>query len=316
MKKTNIRSSKLLTKHVRKMFSSLIRLIMLCAVGYLVIFPLVHMVTSAFKTLDAFKDPTIVWISPEWTLDSVKLALEALDFGKSLRATLIYEMVSAVLQVASCAIAAYGLSRFEFKGKKILTLFLLLMIIIPEQMIVLPSTVSYSQFDFFGIVTLINKLFGTEIRINMLDTVFPFWAPSFFGVGLKSGILIYIYIQFFKGLPKELEEAAWLDGAAPFRTFLSIAIPSSTVVIFTVFVFSLIWHWNDYSYAAMYVNQNYTLAVILSDIVNNLQQMGYYNNAMGIILAACLLFVLPMLIVYLLIQKQFIKSIDRVGITG
>lgn len=315
--KINI-SSKSITNFVGKWFAPIMRFVMLCAVGYLVIFPLVHMLTSAFKTLDAFKDPMIVWISPEWTLDSVRLALEALNFGKGLRSTLLYEMVSAILQVASCAIAAYGLARFKFKGKKILMALLLLMIIIPEQMIVLPSTVSYSQFDFFGIVTLINKMFGAEIRLNMLDTVFPFWAPSFFGVGLKAGILIYIYIQFFKGLPKELEEAAWIDGAGPYKTFFSIAIPSSTVVIFTVFVFSLIWHWNDYSYAAMYLNENYSLAVILSDIVNNLQQMGYYqsDNTMGIILAACLLFVLPMLIVYILIQKQFIKSIDRVGITG
>ena len=142
--------------------------------------------------------------------------------------------------------------------------------------------------------------------------------PSIFGVGLKAGILIYIYMQFFKGLPKELEEAAWIDGAGPYRTFFSIAVPSSTVVIFTVFIFSIIWHWNDYSYAIMYVNENYTTAVKLSDIVTTLQGMGYFNSdvASSIILAACLIFILPVLALYIAVQKKFIKSIDRVGITG
>ena len=125
-------------------------------------------------------------------------------------------------------------------------------------------------------------------------------------------------MQFFKGLPKELEEAAWIDGAGPYKTFLSIALPSSSVVIFTVLVFSVIWHWNDYSYAVMYVNENFTTAVKLSDIVTTLQGMGYYNSdvANGIILAACFIFIFPVLLLYIAVQNKFIKSIDRVGITG
>lgn len=305
-------------KTTYKFLIAVARIIMLLAMGYLVIFPLIHMLTTSLKTVADFRNPMVVWIPRSITLLNFKSAIEVLKMKDSLISTLVFEMVSALLEVASCAIAAYGLSRFEFKGKKIYMALLVLMIIIPEQMIVLPSTASYSNFDLFGIFTVINKIFGTEIRVNILDTVLPFWMPSLFGVGLRAGILIYIYIQFFKGLPRELEEAAWIDGAGPIKTFIKIALPSSSVVIFTVFVFSVIWHWNDYSYAAMYVNKNYTLAVILSDIVNNLQQMGTWNTdtMVGVILAACLLFVLPMLILYILIQKQFIKSIDRVGITG
>lgn len=294
------------------------RIVMLSAIGYLVIFPLIYIISNSLKTPEAFKNPLVVWLTTSVSFNSYKLAFQALDYSKSIVSTVVYEIVSAVLEVASCAVAAYGLSRFDFKGKKIFMAFLLLMIIVPEQMIVLPNTVSYSDFSFFGITTVVNKIFGTNIRLNILDTVLPFWMPSIFGVGLKSGILIYIYMQFFKGLPKELEEAAWIDGAGPYKTFLSIALPSSSVVIFTVLVFSVIWHWNDYSYAVMYVNENFTTAVKLSDIVTTLQGMGYYNSdvANGIILAACFIFIFPVLLLYIAVQNKFIKSIDRVGITG
>lgn len=294
------------------------RIVMLSAIGYLVIFPLIYIISNSLKTPEAFKNPLVVWLTTSVSFDSYKLAFQALDYSKSIISTVVYEIVSAILEVASCAVAAYGLSRFDFKGKKIFMAFLLLMIIVPEQMIVLPNTVSYSDFSFFGITTAVNKIFGTNIRLNILDTVLPFWMPSIFGVGLKSGILIYIYMQFFKGLPKELEEAAWIDGAGPYKTFLSIALPSSSVVIFTVLVFSVIWHWNDYSYAVMYVNENFTTAVKLSDIVTTLQGMGYYNSdvANGIILAACFIFIFPVLLLYITVQNKFIKSIDRVGITG
>lgn len=294
------------------------RIVMLSAIGYLVIFPLIYIISNSLKTPEAFKNPLVVWLTTSVSFNSYKLAFQALDYSKSIVSTVLYEIVSAILEVASCAVAAYGLSRFDFKGKKIFMAFLLLMIIVPEQMIVLPNTVSYSDFSFFGITTVVNKIFGTNIRLNILDTVLPFWMPSIFGVGLKSGILIYIYMQFFKGLPKELEEAAWIDGAGPYKTFLSIALPSSSVVIFTVLVFSVIWHWNDYSYAVMYVNENFTTAVKLSDIVTTLQGMGYYNSdvANGIILAACFIFIFPVLLLYIAVQNKFIKSIDRVGITG
>lgn len=300
------------------LLGSIFRILMLAAVGYLVIFPLVYIISNSLKTDAAFRNPLITWITSQISFNSYKLAFEALDYKNSILSTLLFEMVSALMEVASCAVAAYGLSRFEFRGKKIFMAFLLLMIIVPEQMIVLPNTVSYSNFSFFGITTVINNIFGTEIRLNILNTVLPFWMPSIFGVGLKSGILIYIYMQFFKGLPRELEEAAWIDGAGPIRTFIKIAIPSSSVVIFTVFVFSVIWHWNDYSYAVMYVNEKFTSAVQLSEIVTTLQGMGYYNSdkASGIILAACFIFILPVLIMYILVQNKFIKSIDRVGITG
>jgi multiple sugar transport system permease protein len=169
---------------------------------------------------------------------------------------------------------------------------------------------------------LIDSLTGIDIRPNVLNSVWTFYLPALFGVGIRSGIIIYIYIQFFKGLPKELEEAAWIDGAGPFKTYLRIALPSSGVVITTVTVFSLIWHWNDYSLSSMYLYfDSWPLAVKLNNITTP-EAMGTLRldssdpMRIAIMMAGCLMFILPILIVYLILQKKFVKSIDRVGITG
>ena len=136
----------------------------------------------------------------------------------------------------------------------------------------------------------------------------------------RSGILTYIYIQFFKGLPYELEEASWVDGAGPIRTFISIAVPSSGVVFTTVIVFSIIWHWNDTFLASMYLFKEFPLAVNLNRIEVTLQAMGFFTttnvDAQAVLMASCILFLLPPLILYMILQKRFIESIDRVGITG
>jgi len=248
------------------------------------------------------------------------IAADVLNYGSSLISTLSLQVVSALIEVFSCAIAAYGFARFRFKFKNILLIGLFLTILIPETMIIIPRVVNYSNMDFLGFLGLFNKITGIDIRPNILNSPLAFWLPSLFAMGLRSGILIFIYIQFFKSLPYELEEAAWVDGANPIRTFISIALPSSGVVITTVLVFSVVWHWNDAFLSSMYMNKNYPLAVSLSRITTTLNSMGYYDDqnveAQAILMASCILFVLPPLIFYMIMQRRFIESIDRVGITG
>lgn len=134
------------------------------------------------------------------------------------------------------------MARFKARGKGVFNALLILLILIPSQMIVVPMMMNYSKLDILGIFGLLNNLTGIDLRVNILGTPLTFYLPSLFGVGLRSGVLIYIYIQFFKGLPGELEEAAWIDGAGLFKTFFSIAVPSSSVVFTTVTIFALVWH--------------------------------------------------------------------------
>jgi multiple sugar transport system permease protein len=255
-------------------------------------------------------------------MENFKIAFEVLDYGKSVWRTITLDIVSAAIEVIVCAIVAYGFARFEFPGKKIFEFLLMVTIVVPVQVYIVSMCVNFKNLDVAGVLGLINNLTGIDLRVNILNTNLTMYLPSLFGMGLRSGILIYIYIQFFKGFPKELEEAAYIDGAGPFRTFWKIAVPSSGVAILTVSVFSVIWHWNDYTLGLMYFTKNYPLAVQLSNLPDVLAVSNpYAGGAMEImkdpiIMAGCLLYIAPLLIGYLCIQNKFVKSIDRVGITG
>lgn len=301
---------------------SLLRYVILIGIGYIILYPLFYMISSSFRMRDSFYDPSVVWITSDLTMENFDYAWRILNYGSAVINTIVYEMISAAIQIISCSIVAYGLARFEFKEKKVLTFFMFLLILVPSQMMMLPIFMNYSKLDFLGILGLIDTLTGVDIRPNVLNSVWTFYLPAVLGVGIRSGIIIYIYIQFFKGLPKELEEAAWIDGAGPLKTYIRIALPSSGVVITTVTVFSLIWHWNDYSLSSMYLYaEKWPVAVMLSEIntpeaMGTLRLDGSDPLRIAIMMSGCLMFVIPILIVYLFLQKKFVKSIDRVGITG
>lgn len=301
-------------KHASSVAYSVFRLALLIAIGYIVIYPVIYMISSSVKTTAAFADSSVIYIPKHITFEYYSLALEAIDYKDSIISTVKYEIVSAVIEILICSFIAYGLARFDFKGKKFLNFVLLLTILVPVQMIIVPIMTNYSQLDVIGILGLLNRFTGIDLRPNILGTVWTFYLPSIFGVGLRSGILIYIYIQFFSGLPKELEEAAWIDGAGLFRTFFSIAVPSSSVVYTTVTLFALIWHWNDYYLAVMYLSDKFPLAVRIYDIDNLITAVNIWGggSAVAIKSAACFMFIAPMLVIYLFMQRKFVQSIDRV----
>ena len=300
---------------------TVLRYLLLISISYVVLYPLFYMISSSTRGYTDFFDPGVLWIPKQFTWQWYEWAMNCLDFWNALKNTILFELLAAFLEIISCSVIAYGLARFDFKGKKVLLAFLILTILVPDQMIIIPKMMNFANLDFMGILSLIEKISGADIRPNILNTGFVFYLPSIFGIGLRSGIIMFIYMQFYKGLPRELEEAAWIDGAGLFQTYTRIALPSSGVVITTVSILSVIWHWNDYYLAVMLMNSQKAmpLAVKLSNIrelVSSLYAVHGGNKVMATQAASCVLFVLPMLIMYIFLQRKFVKSIDRVGITG
>ena len=157
-------------------------------------------------------------------------------------------------------------------------------------------------------------------NLHIFNTPFVYWLPSLFGVGIRSGMMIFIYQQFFIGLPKELEDAAYIDGAGPVKTYFKIALPSSSVVITTVSVLSFVWHWNEYHLATLsFLSEDAPLSMVMNFLTVYLQQIGIYKGwpeYSTLVSAACLMFILIPLVLYMIFQRKFVRSIDRVGITG
>lgn len=300
-------------KYAKTLLLSALRYFFLISIGYIVLFQLFYMFSYAFRTTGDMNDPSVVWVPRVFTMENFSLALKQMNYLKSFWNTFSIQVLSGIVEVISCAIAAYGFARFKFPFKNFLFFMVIVTIVVPSQMIAVPLYLNYADFNPFGIIGIISKLAGTDLRPNLLDGGLVFYLPSIFASGLRSGLFIFIYRQFFVSLPLELEEAASIDGAGPLKTFTSIILPSSGSAVLTVSIFSVVWHWNEYYLSALYFEENYPLSVRLSSISAGLEQ-GQDNR--GLRMAACLLFVVPVLIMYSILQRKFIKSIDRVGIVG
>jgi len=297
----------------------LVRAAVIIPVMYVILYPLFTMVSTSLQSQYQALDPSVVWIPKLITDENYKKAMLALDFSHSFLRSIEVNVLSAIIEVATCAVTAYGFARFKFKFKGLLMGLLILSIIVPQEMIAVPTYLQLRYADILGILGFLGKLIGTELRPSLINTPWSFWIPSILSVGLRSGLFIFIYMQFYKGLPKELEEAAYIDGAGPFKTFLKIIVPSSGTAIVTVTIFSVIWHWNEYYLSSIYFSSNFPLAVKLATIEETMNVMALVNsvtNRNGIIMAASLMFILPMLVMYMIVQRKFVKSVDSVGIVG
>ena len=305
-------------RRLERIALALFRLGLFIGLSYVILYPILYMLSTAFRSDADILDTSIVWIPKHFVLNNIKQAFVSLNYPRSLWYTVFYNIVSAVLQIAVTAFVGYGFARFKFKGRGVLFAIALFTIIVPAQTTIIPMFVSFSNFDVLGIMKLVRLISGTDINISILNTPFAFWLPAIFGMGIRSGLFIYIFRQFFRNMPKELEEAAWIDGAGLFRTFFSISIPSSSVVFTTVSIFAMVWHWNEYFEPIMFMSKNFPLSVKIYELENLIEAIGVYDTypQYSTKKAACFIFILPVLAVYLILQKKFVKSIDRVGITG
>ncbi|MBP3390687.1 MAG: carbohydrate ABC transporter permease [Clostridia bacterium] len=280
---------------------SLARFLFLTIVGYIVLYPLLYMFVSAIKDRNALLDMEHIWVPASFSFDSFAQVFELMNFGNAIKQTLLVQILSAAIEVFVCAFIAYGFARFKFKGKPIFTFFLILSLLIPIQMYSLSMSINFRN-------------------LHIFNTPFVYWLPSLFGVGIRSGMMIFIYQQFFIGLPKELEDAAYIDGAGPVKTYFKIALPSSSVVITTVSVLSFVWHWNEYHLATLsFLSEDAPLSMVMNFLTVYLQQIGVYKGwpeYSTLVSAACLMFIVIPLVLYMIFQRKFVRSIDRVGITG
>ena len=189
--------------------------------------------------------------------------------------------------------------------------------IVPPQIISMPLYIQYSK------ITLISaELFGGD-GIQLINTIKPIALSALFAQGIKSGLFIYLFRQAYKGLPKELEDAAYLDGCGPVKAFSTIMFPNSSAILLVTFVLSFIWYWNDYINISLYFNKSKPLAVLLQGLSSIITTMRDSNgNAYGDIAANvytttfCLLFMLTPIVIYTFLQKKFTESLMNTSIVG
>lgn len=282
---------------------SLFRYIILIGIGFVYLYPMLYMTVNSFLSVADQSDPRVTWIPRELYLENFRRAFETLDFVKSFGISLLMSVIPSLLQTAVCALVAFGLARFNMRSKSIWLILIISTFILPTQVMLVPRYVMF-------------------YNLNIINTVWVQYLPAAFGQGIKSAIFILVFYQYFSTYPKSFDEAASLDGAGKFRIFIRIALPIASAAVILSLLFSFVWYWNETYQANLLFGGRLTTLPLKLQSFTTAYQTSYgdgtaaSNPNMSVVLAGTLLSVLPMIVLYLAAQKQFITSIEQSGITG
>jgi len=270
--------------------------------AYIYLNPIFYMLVTMIKSEKDLLDPTVVWIPTSFFTGHLQTAWESLKYAQSFLISAGVSLTAAGLHCISCAVAGYAFAKLEIPFKRTLIFVLLATFIIPPQVIVLPTIIAYNQLGFN-------------------NSVIALIIPALFGFGVKGSLFVIIFRQFFLNQPKELEEAARLEGAGAFRIFSRIMYPLARPAILVVFLFSFVWTWNDAYLPNMFMTtaeivplatQMSRLDTAIRTMLETGQAPLYYFEPIK--MASSFLVIMPPLLLYLFTQRWFVESVERTGI--
>lgn len=271
-------------------------------ISYIYIQPILKMIVKMVMSSKDIIDPTITWIPSSIYMGHLSAAWNVLNYDKSVMISIIVSLSVAIFHCISCGFAGYAFARLEFPFKRFIFCLLIVAFIIPPQVIILPLILAYRELG------LDNSLISLVI-------------PALFGFGVKGSLFVIIYRQFFMTQPKELEEAAKIDGATALKFYIKVMFPLAMPAIIVVFLFSFVWTWNDTYMPRMFLGgaEDVPLAVQMSRLGLSLDNLVKTSGMTQYVvepikMAASFLTILPPLLIYLFAQRYFLESVERTGL--
>ena len=309
----------LVKKRILEYAVSFARFILLFGMCFMILQPILNKISVSFMTEADLYNPIVISIPEHFTTDNYKLAAELMNYKKAIINSFVISLTIAILQIAVCTLVGYGFARFDFPLKKFWFLCVILVILIPPQTI---SSSLHLHFRFFDVLGLIKLITGDTI--NLRGSVIPYYLLSAGCMGLKNGLYIYMIRQFFRNIPSDMEEAAYVDGCGTLKTFFTIMLPEAKPIITSCFLFAFVWQWTDGFYSRMFLSGTTLVSTSLSRIVDSLgayiQRITGVKTTISIAYSNCILatgtlmIILPLIILYLFAQRQFVESISSTGI--
>lgn len=300
---------------------SIVRGVLIAGISFYILYPLFLKISLAFMDKKDILDVTVTLIPRNFTLENLKVAFEYMKYPEAFINSMKLTLLTMVLQLISCTLAGYGFARFKFWGRELLFGLVILTLLVPPQTIIIPLYMKYRFFDIFGIFKILTGHNG----MNFIDTFWPFIISSITCMGIRNGLYIYILRQSFRSMPKEIEEAALIDGAGMFRTFYKVMLPSAAPALITVILFSFVWQWNDIFYIGWYLTSMRVLPLQLDTLAMNIANYALTVQGsraidptflMLVNSTGALLLITPLIMLYIFAQKYFVESIERSGIIG
>lgn len=273
--------------------NEIIKTISLSILAIVMLYPLIWMLSSSFKSnMDIFTDPNLIPQNP--TLQNYVQGWKGtagVGFMRYMLNSLRISILSILGTVTTCYMAGFAFARLNFKYKKPLFALMLFMMMIPEHVVLLP------QYVFFN-------------ALGWIDTILPLVIPKFFAV---ESFFIFLFIQFIRGIPRDLDDAATIDGCNKFRLFISIIAPLCKPAFITTIIFTFIWTWNDFFSQLVYLNRgvNMTVSLGLRVFLDATAQ-----SAIGSLFAMSIVSIIPFFIIFIFSQKYLVQGIVTSGIKG
>lgn len=289
---------------------AIIRFIFILGFSFVILQPLLKMVSQSFMETEDLYDASVLWVPKHFTLENYSYVIKWMNYGKAFLNTFWSTSIATAFTLFSCTTAGYAFARYSFKGNKILFALVIVMLVTPPQLTMMSSYMDFYDFD----VLHISHLFAGK-GVNLLDSEWPIVLTAVTGTGIRSGLFIYMFRQTFKSMPKATEEAAMVDGAGHFKIFFTIMLPGAQTVIVTVGLFSFVWYWNDVFFTNLYnrsfVNLTMQTQMIANSIIDLNPVSAQQNRTVALLLT-----IAPLIILFLVMQRHFVESVERSGVVG
>ena len=317
--KNKLSGGYLLKKKTMDVAVSICRFILLFGLCFLILQPIFNKISVSFMTEKDLYNPIVISIPEHFTTENYKMASILMDYKNAIVHSLVVSLTIALVQITVCTLVGYGFARFDFPLKKFWFACVILIIMIPPQTISSSLFLHFRYFDIFGLFKMI-----TGDSINLRGSALPYYLISAGCMGLKNGLYIFLIRQFFRNIPIDMEEAAYVDGCGTLKTFLRIMLPEAKPILTSCFLFSFVWQWTDGFYSKMFLGNTTLVSTGLARIVDSLgafiqRETGVqttisiaYSNC--ILATGTLMIIGPLIILYLFAQRAFVESISASGI--
>lgn len=268
--------------------------IIVCSIGLVMIYPLLWMIMSSFKETSTIFSTAGQLIPEQFVTDNYTNGWRGfgkVSFGTFFLNSMFISITATIGTIFSSAFVAYGIARFDFKGKKFLFVAMLATMMLPAQVLMIPQYLWYQKLGWVG-------------------SYLPLTVPYYFAV---QGFFIYLIINFINGIPKELDEAAKIDGCSYYMIFFKIIMPLITPALITTGIFSFMWRWDDFISALLYINESVRYPVSLA--LKLFSDPGSSSDY-GAMFAMASLSILPTVLIFLFLQKYLVEGISTSGLKG
>lgn len=301
---------KFINNKTKSLLMNIFRYAFVIGLVFTILFPQLNKIVISFRSQSDLIDSSIIFFPKHFSIASFIEAGTNMEYFSAFFKTLFVCGISALLHVVSCTLTAYSIAKFEYRFKGLVYGCVILTFLVPPSLITLPLYMSFQTFDIFGIFALI-----TGGPISLLDnpvTMFMLYATA---NGLKSGLFIFLLVQFFKNMPRVLDEAAEVDGATNLQIMFNIALPAARTMMVTVFLFTFVWQWTDTYYTKMFCADFGVMSMALNSSVSSSLERTFVESSQ-LVSAASVLFTIPLIILYVICNKAFVQSIENSGIVG